>query len=144
QFVRLGQWPLALQVFQELVQRYPNHALAADSYRWLIRFGTSSEARRRQELGQFWVVSQTAVRASQEHVQSDPTPESVVVQTNRETMNRSSQLGMVRDLKDIRDAYSKSLELGKRFATLGALYATEPSIQFCLQAANRQLGDFEK
>jgi hypothetical protein len=40
--------------------------------------------------------------------------------------------------------YAGALEVGKRFSGLGPLYATEPSIQFCIQAANRHLGDFDK
>ena len=35
-----------------MVDRYSAHPLAADAYRWLIRHASSSEARRRHELGQ--------------------------------------------------------------------------------------------
>ncbi len=55
QYARLGQWALAKEVFLLMVDRYPAHPLSADACRWLIRHSASSEARRRQELGQFVV-----------------------------------------------------------------------------------------
>ena len=59
QYARLGQWTLAREVFLLMVDRYPAHPLTADAYRWLIRYNSSSEARRRQELGQFLLLTQT-------------------------------------------------------------------------------------
>src|SRR5439155_14783670 len=55
QYARQGQWSLAREAFFLMVDRYPAHPLAADAYRWLIRHNSSSEARRRHELGQFLV-----------------------------------------------------------------------------------------
>ena len=46
------------------------------------------------------------------------------------------------NLDESRHWYRGSLEFGKRFAGLGPLYASDPSVQFCLQSARRQLGDF--
>ena len=55
-YVRMGQWSMAREVFLLLVERYPAHPLAMESYRWLIRHNSSTEARHRHELGQFLVV----------------------------------------------------------------------------------------
>ena len=41
-----------------MVDRYPAHPRTPDAFRWLIRHNCSSEARRRNELGQFVVVGQ--------------------------------------------------------------------------------------
>src|SRR5204863_4075463 len=60
QYARLGQWVLAREAFLLMVDRYPAHPLSAEAYRWLIRHGGSSEARRRHELGQFLLVQQLA------------------------------------------------------------------------------------
>ncbi len=46
------------------------------------------------------------------------------------------------DRDEIRHWYRGSLEFGKRFAGFGPLYASDPSVQFCLQSSRRQLGDF--
>src|SRR5205807_9826632 len=71
QYARLGHWTLAREVFLLMVDRYPEHPLTADAYRWLIRHNSSSEARRRQQMGQFWMFSQTQIAASAEHVQAE-------------------------------------------------------------------------
>ncbi|HEV3445057.1 MAG TPA: YCF48-related protein [Gemmataceae bacterium] len=169
QFVRVGQWTLARELFLLMVDRYPLHPLSADAYRWLIRHNSSSEARRRQELGQFWMFSQTQIAASPEHVQAESgmaTPplrtvngEEAVrtnparpprmvgwtnLNTNREDVTHTNQLTMLSKEKETREWYQGSLDIGKRFAAFGPLYASEPSVQFCLQSAHRQLGEFDK
>ncbi len=55
QYARRGQWAMAKELFLLMVDRYPAHPLSADALRWLIRHSASSEARHRQELGQFLV-----------------------------------------------------------------------------------------
>src|SRR5262249_42629587 len=56
QYVRQGQWALARETFFLLLERSPAHPLTADGCRWLLRHNSSSEARRRHELGQFIVL----------------------------------------------------------------------------------------
>jgi photosystem II stability/assembly factor-like uncharacterized protein len=55
QYARRGQWAMAKELFLLMVDRYPAHPLSAEALRWLVRHGASSEARHRQELGQFLV-----------------------------------------------------------------------------------------
>ncbi|HMC88841.1 MAG TPA: YCF48-related protein, partial [Gemmataceae bacterium] len=136
-YVRIGQWTMAREIFLHMVDRYPAHPLSADAYRWLIRHNTSGEARRRQEMGQFWVLSQTTVRPSEDY-----RSESIVKFREFDEIVKD-QLTMLGDRTETRRWYQGSLDIGKRFAALGPLYATEPPIQFCLQAARRHLGDFE-
>ena len=50
-FARNGQWTLAREGYLLMVDRYPAHPRAADAYRWLIQYNSSSEARRRHEDG---------------------------------------------------------------------------------------------
>jgi photosystem II stability/assembly factor-like uncharacterized protein len=131
---RQGQWLLAREIFLLMVDRYPTHPRTADAYRWLIQHNTSSEARRRQELGQFLIVGQSAFR-----------------QPSQSPSGSFSGGGLVEDKKKIflasqtetRQWYRGSLEFGNRLAALGSLYASDPAIQFCLQAARRQLGELE-
>lgn len=54
------------------------------------------------------------------------------------------QSGLHGSLEETRQWYQTSLDLGTRLVALGPLFANDPSIQFCLQAARRRLGDFEK
>jgi hypothetical protein len=52
------------------------------------------------------------------------------------------QVALLAGLQETRQWYKGSLEIGTRLAALGPLYAGDPAIQFCLQAARRQLGEF--
>jgi photosystem II stability/assembly factor-like uncharacterized protein len=135
QYVRAGQWPLAQELFMLMVSHHPAHPLTADAYRWLIRHSASSEARRRQELGQFWILTQTRFQASR-----PPDPRKAV--KTEEVQTR--QLGFLSNLEETRRCYQTCLDIGTRLAASGPLFANEPGTQFCVQAARRKLGDFEK
>ncbi len=161
-YVRLGQWNLAREIFLMLVERYPTHPLAADSYRWLIRHNSSTEARHRHELGQFLVVE------DEQHglpIKADATlgkpgepgadvpgikmpawkpgmkqapqlPEMMASQ-------RDKQMFLVAPKEQSRQWYQSSLALEPRLAGFGPLLSSDPAMQFCLQAARRTLGDFK-
>src|SRR5205085_7513919 len=68
QYVCLGQWQFAREVFLLMVDRYPAHPLSADAYRWLIRHNCSSEALRRHQMGQFLLLTQTGFASSNEKI----------------------------------------------------------------------------
>lgn len=138
QFARLGQWPLAREVFLAMVDRYPAHPLSADAYRWLIRHNASSEARRRADLKQFRIVTDTTIRP----VEAEGPRPGTTATTGLERV-AYRQITMLSSLKETRQWYRGSLEIGDRLAALGPQYATEPAVQFCLQAARRQLGEVE-
>ncbi|HZY85402.1 MAG TPA: hypothetical protein VFE78_11265, partial [Gemmataceae bacterium] len=53
------------------------------------------------------------------------------------------QVALLGGKPEARQWYQSSLDLGTRLATLGPLFANDPSVQFCLQSARRNLGDFE-
>jgi photosystem II stability/assembly factor-like uncharacterized protein len=139
QYARSGQWLLAREVYLVLADRYPTHPRAAEACRWLIQHGTSSEARRRQERGQFILTTHTSSRAAQGDL-PDPKKSGVTIQSGVDVV-QERQLAMIGSLKEARQWYQQSLDLGARLATHGPLVAEDPSIQFCLQAARRQLGD---
>src|SRR5207245_11686923 len=56
-YARMGQWPMAREIYRLMADRYPAHPLTIEAYRWLVRHDSSSEARRRRELGQFMIVA---------------------------------------------------------------------------------------
>jgi photosystem II stability/assembly factor-like uncharacterized protein/tetratricopeptide (TPR) repeat protein len=131
QYVRKGQWTLARETFLLMVDNYPAHPLSAGAYRWLIQHTSSSEARRRNELEQFMMVQQTGF--SQDQVKKRGTD---VVQTSR--------LTYLSDLRETRQWYRGCQEFAKRLSGYGPLYASDPSIQLCLQSARRSLGQFQE
>jgi photosystem II stability/assembly factor-like uncharacterized protein len=134
QYVRKGQWLLARETFLLMVDRYPAHPLSADAYRWLIRHSSSSEARRRQELGQFFLKTDTFAPPKQD----GPIQQTGVNQRMQQQGNYLS------DKEQSRHWYRGSLEFGKRLAGFGSAYFLDPPTQFCLQSSRRQLGEVEE
>jgi tetratricopeptide (TPR) repeat protein len=149
-FARLGQWELAREVYLLVVDRYPTHPLAVDSCRWLIAHNSSSEVRRRYELGQYLVTStlevQSHPRAELPEKETKPAdfsvgPRALVPEIEfRRTKEKNFLFGNA----IAKQWYEESLQIEPKLMTLGPLFANDPSIQFCLQAARRNLGQVEE
>jgi hypothetical protein len=119
-----------------MAERYPTNPLTADAYRWLIRYNSSSEARRRHELGQFLVMTQTTIN-QQSGSKDRPGPDDL-------RTTQRGKMAVLGSLEQARRWYQGSLDLDLRLATFGPLFANDPALQFCVQAARRNLGDFDK
>jgi photosystem II stability/assembly factor-like uncharacterized protein len=162
QYVRLGQWPLAREIFLLLVDRYPAHPLAADAYRWLVRYHASSEARRRNELKQFLMLSSTDFHPIQAAPPPRPEPGPTteppgerkpdgkppaagpaLISAPKMEVQVAGQLALLKGGTAMRQWYQASIDAGDRFASLGPLFANDPPVQFCVQAARRNLGEFD-
>jgi hypothetical protein len=162
-YVQMGQWSLAREVFLLLIDRYPVHPLAMESYRWLIRHNSSSEARHRHELGQFLVVESEqhgmpikkgstlgkpgepdgvipGIKMPAWKPSSAPTSD-ILGPSGVTTTERDKQMFLFSQQDQIRQWYQSSLMLEPRLAGFGPLLTDDPSMQFCLQAARRNLGD---
>ncbi len=159
-FAHTGQWPLARETFLLMVDRYPTHPLSIDAYRWLLCHASSSEARRRQELGQFLRVDETQFgqRKSADAILPVKVQEKVTGK-NGEPINHTKTIPVkVPDFEDVhqqktlpivdRGAYARwylgALQIEPKLAAFGPLLVNDPSVQFCLQAARRKMGDFDK
>ncbi|HZT82059.1 MAG TPA: hypothetical protein VFA26_17665, partial [Gemmataceae bacterium] len=166
QYARAGQWGLAREAFLLLVERYPAHPLAADACRWLIRHNASSEARRRHDLKQFFTrgalefqaepaapapggkrqpgkpdANVSAVQVQEiGRVGKGFEPEAMATAWNPDGSFRLKGTGKS---ADPRAWYQSSLDLEPRLAAFGPLFAADPSVQFPLQAARRNQGDFD-
>ncbi|MCI0458802.1 MAG: YCF48-related protein [Gemmataceae bacterium] len=160
-FARQGKWPLARETFLLLAERYPAHPRAVEAYQWLIRLGSSAEARRRHELGQFYSVSRSTVvgpqgkdgdgpvkpagfRETPSGAFVGPEPGERVKPGNLPQLQHNQRRTQLRDPEEAKRWLQTTLELGKRLSAFGSLFATDPSTQFCLQAAHRQLGGFKE
>jgi photosystem II stability/assembly factor-like uncharacterized protein len=169
QYARQGQWTLAREIFLLLVDSYPTHPLAADACRWLVKYNCSSEAQRRHELGHFVVVSNLSYEGSP-NTPKLQTPSIKVEGKNAGVSDRAptqrfspserhsaqvphvevfadpgtAVLGHLRNLKEARNWYEGSLKFGERLAAFGPLYATDPSLHFCLNASRRNLGQLDE
>ncbi len=161
-FARAGQWNLAREAYLLVAERYPTQPLALDACRWLIRHNSSSEARRRDELGQFLAVSQldfgvptgakiTVPRPQKpgpdgEKPKNPPQPlQFPSFETRQEGELTQSSYEWTKSGKKstARKWYEDCLEHEKRLAAFGPLAVNDPAIQFCLQAARRNMGDVE-
>jgi photosystem II stability/assembly factor-like uncharacterized protein len=184
QYARAGNWPQAQQLFLLMADHYPADPLTADAYRWLIRHNTSSEVRRRYELGQFlskrqisftqpggalsdivptetkmprvgiFAVPREAGSENRDQKAGDkeegpgnkatakPKPRTAPVVKGTELVQQAS-VTFLANPAEARQAWQMSLEMGKRLDGLGRLFGGDPAIQFCLQSARRQLGDFQ-
>jgi hypothetical protein len=136
EFARQGQWLLAREAFVDLVQRYPVHPLTVDAYRWLIQYSCSSEARRRQELGQFLLVGRDGDVMPAVFQGQSGDPKAVKPVT-------AQQLTHLGNPDQVQCWHQANVALGKRLAAFGSLFAQDPAVQFCLQASQRQLGDLK-
>jgi photosystem II stability/assembly factor-like uncharacterized protein len=137
-YIERGQWDMGRQLLLLLVDRYPRHPLAADALHWLVLDNASSEARRRYELKQFWMASETTFRKSTD----------AIVQVGAHKMEipemvRQTESGLLTGIQETRKWYEGSFDLGKRFLAVNPQQALDPSIQFALQSVRRRLGDFE-
>jgi photosystem II stability/assembly factor-like uncharacterized protein len=144
QYVHLGQWELAREAFLLMVDRYPAHPLAVDAYRWLIRHGASSEARRRHELGQFVVMRRREIGVPEGGEAALPkgTPKPGDLPP-KFVERRQEAIALLSNKTDVRKWYQGSLELEPRLAAFGPLFVNDPAVQFCLQAARRNIGEFD-
>lgn len=140
-YARRGQWDLAREAFLFLVDRYPSHPLAGDAYRWLIRHISSSEVRRRYELEQVLTVKNHSFHDVPDG--SKPKTSSGIQLVKGVENAPPSQQVLLSQQAESRQWYKGGLEFGKRFSAFGPLYASDPAMQFCLQAAKRNLGDLQ-
>ncbi len=156
EYARRGQWSLAHETFLMMAERYPAHPLTADACRWIIRHDSSTEARRRSELKQFVVVSRVGFQLLPGPATNDNGAPPGAVKFGGDKPKRimpnapdiHEEIQQTKYLPgdaaaSARKWYETSLEAEKRLAALGPLFATDPAIQFCLQAARRNLGDLE-
>jgi photosystem II stability/assembly factor-like uncharacterized protein len=171
QFARAGQWTQAREAFLLLVDRYPTHPLSIDGYRWLVRHNSSSEARRRHELGQFLVVQHIEFglpvplrgaatstpklppkeekEGDKKGAKNEKKGEQKAIGLKAPEMTtaqarRMEQLQLLGSKEDMRKWYQSSLSFEPRLAAFGSLFATDPAIQFCLQSARRNLGELDR
>ncbi len=177
QYARLGQWAMAKEVFLLMVDRYPTHPLSADACRWLIRHSASSEARHRQELGQFLVQENVEFQGARNSVtnpggQMPHADGDAKVPTPPERISHQQVIGVnhpeVRPifvpgqgpsqqiLENVTDSmrsggkrtearmwYENVLAFETKLSSFGPVFSSDPPIQFCLNAARRNLGDVD-
>jgi photosystem II stability/assembly factor-like uncharacterized protein/tetratricopeptide (TPR) repeat protein len=145
QYARAGRWHLARETFLLMVDRYPNHPLSADAYRWLVAYHSSGEARRRDELGQFLIKTTSDIQQTANVTSRDDPVRAGRRLDSRDLAESTSrqEAVLLSDQAGARKWYESALAVEPRLATVSAMRAEDPAVQFCLQSARRRLGDPE-
>ncbi|MFO0969172.1 MAG: hypothetical protein U0793_26760 [Gemmataceae bacterium] len=142
QYARAGQWTLAREAYLLMVDRYPSHPLSTDAYRWLVRYVSSSEAKRREELGQFLAITNTHFTLPTTPKKFTPDKDKGVRVIGATDTVHEGGLTFLSDKEETRHWYKGCVEIGKRLAAFGPLYASDPAMQFAMNSARRRLGEF--
>ena len=157
QYVRIGQWDLASEAYRLLIDRYPLHPLAIDGYRWLIRYNGSSEARRRHELGQFLAltIQQGAITPNGQSLKlpetetnadrpGDKPPAREIIVPKTEMRKKTAEFALLCSPDEVCRRYQSCIDMEKQLIAFGPIACFDPTIQFPLQAARRNLGQFDE
>lgn len=149
QFAQNGQWTLAREAYLLMVDRYPAHPRAADAYRWLIQYNSSSEARRRHELGQFLMVANFGFQTDpkQPKIESPLTDQGTKKIEFKGGTNQGVGQRALLQLSDRRETRlwnQGCLDIANRLMAFGPLHATDPATHFCINAARRNLVRMEE
>jgi photosystem II stability/assembly factor-like uncharacterized protein len=135
---REGKWAEAREVFGILASQYPGHPLAIEGYRWLVRYHSSSEARRRTEIQQKMLLKSASFQSS-----TGPAP------NIRLTSGDSATSGSPVVQEDSYHLYSPEavlqwhqacLDLEPKLTAFGPLHSHDPAAWLCFLAARRQVG----
>jgi photosystem II stability/assembly factor-like uncharacterized protein len=133
-----GNWPLAKETYELAAARYGAQPAGLEAIRWLMRYHSSSEARRRYELKQF--VSPIRTEITTAFAKS----ESITIDGNTKPFGDSLAQDANKSMTDaamVRQWYQQALALEPKLVALGPAATGDPAIQFALAAAKRQLGD---
>ena len=138
QYARAGQWHLAREAYPAMADSYPRtRCPPTPTAGW-----SASSAAARPGVARSWASSSPSPTLA---FTRPVTPKNS--RPTRTTRSRSSTaprpsatagLTFLSDREETRHWYRGSLEIGKRLSAFGPLYASDPSIQFCLNAARRR------
>jgi len=127
-----GRWTAARELLALAADRYPAHPETGQALRWLARYYSSSEVRRRLELGQQAIYQKTAFIPAVSVQESS---------SNRLEPAITAQAIFQFNGAEASRAWSQAcLELQAKLAAFGPDYLRDPATNLCLLAARRQLG----
>lgn len=136
-FAREGKWTEAREVFGTLSLNYPGHPLAVEGFRWLARFHSSTEARRRVEIQQKLLLKSVTFEANSGTVKpASGTTATVGAPVVTEDHYKFHSPDMI--LK----WHSACLELEPKLSGFGPVYARDPAAWLCFLTARRQVGKY--
>jgi photosystem II stability/assembly factor-like uncharacterized protein/tetratricopeptide (TPR) repeat protein len=139
-YARAGRWPMAREAYQLLLDKVPAHPLSVEAARWLVRFQSSSEARRRFELGQFAEQTDTQVAPKSGRDEVFKKDRFAVTLGSGNEIQQTTHREVLTGLVSARKWYESSLAYEGKLAAHGDLFAQDVPMNLCWTAARRQLG----
>lgn len=127
--IERGNWELAHNTFELLIQHHPDHALSRQAYRWLISYQVSGEARQRALRPV--TIGRENVRI--ERVTGNDTREQSQVQ-------RAVSVEVSNPANSVTIWNRRAVDFGNRLKQTAPSAWSDPQIQLNLAAAQRRLG----
>src|SRR5262249_35911863 len=121
-----------------LLDRFSTHRLAPEACRWLVAFGSSSEAKRRDELKQFHIPLLYGFNTPGNDRVRDPKL------IDPSTLKKERKTALTRRQGDRRLFYHPGLARAAVLVVSGAIFFANPTVHFCWQASHRQLNQKDK
>lgn len=143
-YVNMGKWPQAREVFLLLMEKYPGHPLALDAARWLVKYQSSSEARHREVANQYVEALDVEFKLKNQPDLSDfmPAKKREKALPSTEVVQASHREG-IEGAVFARQWYAGALDMEKRLAVAGDMYAQDVPLNLCWASSRRQLGKTE-
>ncbi|MCS7166084.1 MAG: YCF48-related protein [Gemmatales bacterium] len=135
-----GEWGLAHRVLIMLLEQHPDSPLAPAAAQWLCSFLSSSEARRRAELGQF-VANIQAPKEETKNQLAPATPRKPAEKANRHDLAPTL---LHAHRQDWQFWDRGSVLAGDVLAAMHPLWWREPRVQYPVLVAQRRLGRLEE
>ncbi len=168
-FFKNGQWSASREIFKSIITNYPASQASADATKWLIFHDSSTETRRRHELGQFISLlkhefgkpgtetlkpaifvdkfaSTDATPLKQTTNDKALPPKKIIIKTPEIPVIKPNHTGEIQTLNNPAEAkawFEYSLSLENTISAFGPLAAKDPRLFFATQAAKRNLGKIE-
>jgi len=141
QYARTGHWQLAREAYAMAAKKYATQPAGLEALRWLVRYQSSGEARRREELKQSVSMLRADFRANVDAPsRKEPFRPGSGIRPLSETTTEKDQQSIF-DPIAARRWYQAALELEPQIASHGQQAVNDPAIRFCMAVAKRQIGD---
>ena len=126
-------------MFGVLASQYPGHPLAIEAYRWLVRYHSSSEARRRTEIQQKHAHPQRHVRVRPDGASNIRLAGGINV-NSRAVPSVQEDSYHLYSPDAILQWHQTCLDLEPKITAFGPLHSRDPASWLCFLAARRQVG----
>ncbi len=141
-YFRQGQWGMAAECFDMVVERYPDQPLATQSLVWLIQYYASGEAAWRYRAAHQIAVRQVSAQSPALDPQSGGQPKGQVRRAGG--ISAPAQMeggnGLVRESVSSESRLAKASGYAKQLEALRPALFVEPAVRFPLAVAQRGQG----